>query len=437
MRQEEYEPMRPVVYLIGIGMGGPDQLTGQAEDCLKRAQAVMGAERMLDSVSGFIEGRPVLAAYRPSDMVKWLSSFSWEEAALVLSGDTGFYSGAEAAGRAFAREGWDVEYIPGISSLSYFCARLGKSWQNVRALSRHGRELDLTANVRRYKSCFVILGEPGEAASLCRELVAAGLGNVTVWAGENFSYSNERITWDMTPAELIMEDEARPFGGLCCMLIENPQAQEELLYPDVWLEDGDFTRGQVPMTKDLVRRSILGMLRIGGGAVCFDIGAGTGSVAVEMGREIRRQCGEGRVYAVEKDGEALNLIEANGRKFHGDWPGFCIVEGEAPEALEELEPPTHAFIGGSAGRFREIVDWLVRANPQVRIAATAITLETAGEILACMRDYGFKEARMVQVSVAEAQPVGGIHMLRGNNPVFLAVMQGADSGLEDIEWQDL
>ena len=215
MRQEEYEPMRPVVYLIGIGMGGPDQLTGQAEDCLKRAQAVMGAERMLDSVSGFIEGRQVLAAYRPSDMVKWLSSFSWEEAALVLSGDTGFYSGAEAAGRAFAREGWDVEYIPGISSLSYFCARLGKSWQNVRALSRHGRELDLTANVRRYKSCFVILGEPGEAASLCRELVAAGLGNVTVWAGENFSYSNERITWDMTPAELIMEDEARPFGGLC------------------------------------------------------------------------------------------------------------------------------------------------------------------------------------------------------------------------------
>ena len=157
----------------------------------------------------------------------------------------------------------------------------------------------------------------------------------------------------------------------------------------------------------------------------------------EMGREIRRQCGEGRVYAVEKDGEALNLIEANGRKFHGDWPGFCIVEGEAPEALEELEPPTHAFIGGSAGRFREIVDWLVRANPQVRIAATAITLETAGEILACMRDYGFKEARMVQVSVAEAQPVVGIHMLRGNNPVFLAVMQGADSGLEDIEWQDL
>ena len=203
MRQKKYDNgMAPVVYLIGIGMGGPDQLTGQALDCLKNVQAVMGADRMLESVEELTQGRPILSAYRPSEMVKWLSSFSWNEAALVLSGDTGFYSGAETAGRAFAREGWDVEYIPGISSLSYFCARLGKSWQNVHALSLHGRDADLTAHVRMHKSCFVILGEPGEAAKLCRELVAAGLGNVRVWAGENFSYENERITWEMTPAEL-------------------------------------------------------------------------------------------------------------------------------------------------------------------------------------------------------------------------------------------
>ena len=101
--------MRPVVYLVGIGMGGEDQLTGRALDCLESAQAVMGAERMLESVRGFTDGKPVLAAYKPSEMVGWLSSFEWEEAALVLSGDTGFYSGAETAGEAFLREGWDVE----------------------------------------------------------------------------------------------------------------------------------------------------------------------------------------------------------------------------------------------------------------------------------------------------------------------------------------
>ena len=154
MREDEtYRQERPVVYLIGIGMGGEDQLTGQAIDRLEGAEAVMGAGRMLGSVEPYIQGKPVLTAYKPSEMVQWLGSFSWTEAALVLSGDTGFYSGAEAASKAFIREGWDVEYIPGISSLSYFCARIGRSWQDVYPVSSHGRECDIPAWVRTHKTC--------------------------------------------------------------------------------------------------------------------------------------------------------------------------------------------------------------------------------------------------------------------------------------------
>ena len=131
-RKEAYmDDLRPIVYLVGIGMGGEDQLTGRAMDCLEAAQVVMGADRMLDSVSAYTDKKRIFSAYKPSEMVQWLGSFRWDEAALVLSGDTGFYSGAEAAAKAFVREGWDVEFVPGVSSLSYFCARLGKSWQNV------------------------------------------------------------------------------------------------------------------------------------------------------------------------------------------------------------------------------------------------------------------------------------------------------------------
>ena len=78
--------------------------------------------------------------------------------------------------------------------------------------------------------------------------------------------------------------------------------------------------------------------------------------------------------------EALQLIESNCQKFHGSWMGFHIVEGEAPEAMKGLEPPTHAFIGGSGGHMREIVAALLDANPHVRIVANAITLETVGEM---------------------------------------------------------
>lgn len=430
------EQMHPVVYLVGIGMGGEEQLTGRALDCLESAQAVMGAQRMLDSVQPIVEDKPLLAVYKPSEMVQWLSSFQWEEAALVLSGDTGFYSGAEAAGEAFLREGWDVEYVPGISSLSYFCARIGKSWQNVRALSRHGRDCDVAANVRRYKRCFILLGGDCGVGDLCRQLVSEGLGHVTVWAGENFSYREERILWEMTPAELIMEDEHHPFGSLCCMLVENPQAEEGQAYIQGPLSDEAFIRGNVPMTKERVRRTIIDKLCIGGSAVCYDIGAGTGSVAVEMAREIRSRCGLGQVYAIERKREALELIDSNFKKFHGSWSGLHMIEGEAPEALEGLEAPTHAFIGGSGGRFREIAASLLEANPQVRIVAAAITLESLGEILSCMKEYDFEDQELLQLWALPVEPVGSYHMPKAQNPVYIAVMQNpSESG--DIQWQDV
>ena len=261
------QELRPVVYLVGIGMGGEDQLTGRAMDCLEAAQVITGADRMLESVHPYTEGKRVFSAYKPSEMVQWLGSFKWEEAALVLSGDTGFYSGAEAAAKAFMREGWDVEYVPGVSSLSYFCARLGKSWQNVHPISSHGRECDVVAHIRNHRSCFILLGGPGSVSSLCRQLVSSDMSHVNIWAGENFSYEDERITWAMTPAELIMEDEHRPFGSLVCVLVENDEALEGQLYPVKGPEDSDFIRGQVPMTKAEVRRLSLEKLRIGDGAV--------------------------------------------------------------------------------------------------------------------------------------------------------------------------
>lgn len=435
--RDEMEGLRPIVYLIGIGMGGEDQLTGRAMDCLEAAQVITGADRMLESVASYTDGKRVFSAYKPSEMVQWLGSFKWDEAALVLSGDTGFYSGAEAAAKAFIRQGWDVEYIPGVSSLSYFCARLGRSWQDVHPISSHGRECDVVANVRNHRACFVLLGGQGSVPSLCRQLVGSGMSHVSIWAGENFSYEDERITWEMTPAELLMEDEHQPFGNLACVLVENPEALEGQLYPSEGPADSDFIRGQVPMTKSEVRRLSLEKLRIGDGCVCYDIGAGTGSVAVEMGMEIRRRGGNGQVYAIERNADALELIRSNCQKFHGGWQDFYIVEGEAPEALVDLPVPTHAFIGGSGGQMRKIMESLLDANPDVRIVANATTLETVGEVLECMREFGFREAELTQVWAAPVEMVGAYHMPRAQNPVYVAAMQYPADDRRGKQWQEL
>lgn len=430
------DELRPIVYLIGIGMGGEDQLTGRAMDCLEAAQVITGADRMLASVASYTEGKRVFSAYKPSEMVQWLGSFKWEEAALVLSGDTGFYSGAEAAAKAFVREGWEVECVPGVSSLSYFCARLGKSWQSVHSVSGHGRDCDAVSNIQSFRSCFILPGGPGSISSLCRQLVSSNMSHVSIWAGENFSYEDERITWEMTPAELLMEDERQPFGNLACVLVENPDALEGQLYPVRGPADSEFIRGQAPMTKAEVRRLSLEKLRIGDGAVCYDIGAGTGSVAVEMGMEIRRRGGLGSIYAIERSREALQLIRSNCQKFHGSWQDFHIVEGEAPGILAELPAPSHVFIGGSGGRMREIVTFLLDVNPQVRIVANAITLETVGELLECMREFGFRDAQLTQVWAAPVELVGAYHMPKAQNPVYIAVMQNPSDDSGERQWRE-
>ena len=102
-----------------------------------------------------------------------------------------------------------------------------------------------------------------------------------------------------------------------------------------------------------------------------------------------------------------------------------------------MEMPTHAFIGGSGGRMKEIVGWLLKANPRVRIVANAITLETVAEILECMRMYGFEEGELLQIQASPVEQVGSYHMPKAQNPVYIAVMQHPGEDVEELEWQDL
>ena len=161
--------------------------------------------------------------------------------------------------------------------------------------------------------------------------MSSGLGHVDLWAGENSHIERNGSSGNGNRQKSSWKEEVHPFGSLACAIVENPHAVEARIYPELHPRDSDFIRGKTPMTKESVRRLSLETLRIGADAVCFDIGAGTGSVSVEMGLAIRRQCGEGRVYAIEREPGALELIDANRRKFHGDWSGFHIVAGEAPE----------------------------------------------------------------------------------------------------------
>ena len=128
-----------------------------------------------------------------------------------------------------------------------------------------------------------------------------------------------------------------------------------------------------------------------------------------------------RVYAIEKNPEGAELIRKNMQKFRADQ--IQVIEGVAPEALEALEMPTHAFIGGSSGNLKEIVKLLLEKNSHVRIVINCITLETVSEALETAKEFGFEENEIVQLSAARSKAIGRYHMMMGENPIYIITLQ--------------
>ena len=171
--------------------------------------------------------------------------------------------------------------------------------------------------------------------------------------------------------------------------------------------------GKVPMTKAEIRAVSVAQMELTEDAVVYDIGAGTGSVSVEIalsGEKIK-------VYAIEKNPEGVELIRQNRKKFRVD--GIRIIEGNAPEVLEGLEMPTHVFIGGSSGNLRQIIEKVTAANPEVKIVLNAISLETLGEVMELSKDGLLKEIQVTQLSAARSRILGDYHMMTGQNPVYI------------------
>lgn len=164
------------------------------------------------------------------------------------------------------------------------------------------------------------------------------------------------------------------------------------------------------MTKQEVRSAALGKLAVGPEDVCWDIGAGTGSVSVELALQSRS------VWAVERDAEALALLRANRQRFCA-W-NLRIVEGCAPEALEGLPVPSAVFVGGSGGELPLILQAVHNANPRARICVSAIALETLNAALRGLTALGY-ETEVAQIAVSRCRPAGTLHLLTAQNPVFL------------------
>ena len=422
---------QPHITLLGIGMGRREMLTVQGKNSLDQADLLIGARRMVDSVRR--PDQDVFIEYRSQEIKDYIDSHpEYDNIVIVLSGDVGFYSGAkklldvlqqnklsqnsfgsETAGQSSSVQNTvkpEIQVQCGISSVVYFMSKIGLSWDDAKIVSAHGRRCNLISYIHNEKKVFAILGTSDGVAVLASKLVDYGMSDVLLYVGENLSYDNEKI-FVKTAGELT-EYTGNPLSVICAV---NESAGKRLETHGI--KDEEFIRGKAPMTKEEVRTVSLSKLRLTEDSVCYDVGAGTGSLSIEMALRAH----QGKVWAIEKKEDAVELIRQNKVKFAAD--NLEIIEGLAPEALKDLPVPTHAFIGGSSGNLKEIVQILIEKNPQVRIVINCITLETVSEALETAKEFGFEENEIVQLSAARSKAIGRYHMMMGENPIYIITLQ--------------
>ena len=405
--------LKPHITLLGIGMGSEETLTIQGKKAAENADLIIGAKRLADAVCQ--AGKPVLYEYRSNVIAEYIKAHpEYENIVIALSGDVGFYSGAkkllEAIRSSHQPEESNIEVICGISSVVYFMSKIGLSWDDAKITSAHGKNCNLISMIRENPKVFSILGTGDAVAKLAQKLVEYGMGEVSLYVGENLSYEEERIfvknAWELT------DYDGRALSVVCAV---NKQAKQA--FTTHGLPDESFIRGKAPMTKEEVRCVSLFKLQLKKDSVCYDVGAGTGSVSVEMAL----RADQGQVFAIEKKEEAAVLLAENKRKFAVD--NLEIIKGEAPSAMEELPAPTHAFIGGSSGNLKEIVALLLKKNEKVRMVVNCITLETISEAIELLKEYQFEVQEVVQLAAARGKKLGSYHLMMGENPIYIITCQ--------------
>ena len=391
------------INIIGMGMS-EKTLTSEALELIKKADILIGAKRLINEFSHL--NKPSFNAYLSDDILEIIEKEDRERIAILVSGDVGFYSAAEKLTDTL--KNYDPNLIAGISSVSYFFAKCRLPWKDANLISCHGIDTNIVSSVGRNRFTFALTGK--NVPELQKELDKFGFGDLKVWVGENLGSEEESIQ------ETIISDlSGKEFSSLTVLIIENPDFDSRIR---TGIPDEEFIRGKVPMTKSEVRAVCLSKLSLSPTDIAYDIGCGTGSVTIEMAFSAY----DGKVYAFDKNEEAIALLEQNCQKFHLD--NVEAICGLAPECLKDLPVPDVAFIGGSSGNMDEIVSYLYGINNKMRFVITAVTLENAMAGLDSLKNVGIS-GDIVQVAVSKGRQIGDLHMLMAQNPIFIISGSGA------------
>ncbi|TVZ99064.1 precorrin-6y C5,15-methyltransferase (decarboxylating) subunit CbiE [Streptomyces sp. BK340] len=395
-----------MITVVGTGTGAPvpaDVLTGAA--------LVVGGRRHLDTVRlpGGAE-RIVLGPLAPA--LETIAEYVGKELPVVVlaSGDPGFFGIVRVLAERFGTGLLDVR--PGVSSVATAFARIGLPWDDAVVVSAHGRDLRTAVNVCRAHPKVAVLTGPGAGPA---EIGAAlGDGRVLVVASALGDPEHERVE-RVTPAEAAARDWGTAVSVVLCLdETRTPGGLRTVagmpVQPDRWaLDESDFAHRDSMITKFEVRALALARLGPRLGDLVWDVGAGSGSVAVECARL------GAAVVAVEKSPDGVERIRANARAHGVD---VRVVHGSAPDALAELDDPDAVFVGGGGRELPAVVGACARRARRTVVVALA-ALDRVPAARQALTGAGFTCDGVLLQSSRLAPLPGDVTRLAAANPVFL------------------
>ena len=362
----------PKIHIVGVGGDGLAGLTSRARDLVAGADLLVGSDGALRLLPEVNAERVRIGSDLGDVTEKLRASFGKKKIVVVATGDPLFYGVARYLCDRLGKERFEV--LPHVSSMQLAFARVKETWEEAYLTDLSVRSLDdVLDRIRVAETVGLFTSETYHPARIARELLVRGLDYFRAYVCENLGGKDERIT----QGEL-NEIQGMTFDGLNVMILKRkpgrpdvPRAARRLARfgnPDDVFAQSRPKTGLI--TQAEVRAIALAQLDLQPGCVMWDVGAGSGSVALEAAQLVD----PGRVYAIEQDSADYHLIVANAETY--GVRNVQAVFGTAPAVFQDLPDPDAIFIGGNGGEVSRLLEAAYAAlRPGGRLVANVGTLE--------------------------------------------------------------
>ncbi|GHD08614.1 precorrin-6y C5,15-methyltransferase (decarboxylating) subunit CbiE [Tianweitania populi] len=387
--------------VVGIGEDGIDGLSPRARQLVQGAAIVMGGRRHLALAAELIQGQ-ARAWPEPFDpSMQDLVALQGSKVCVLASGDPFQFGVGATIARVIDAE--EIEVMPAPSAFSLAASRLGWALQDIETLSLHGRPVNLVRPLLHPGRRILALTSDGSGpATIAALLKDSGFGTSRLHVLEALGGPQERVT-SWTAGESLPA-----FNPLNVLAIEVVAKNDARILPLGFGLADDLFEHDGQITKRAIRAATLSALAPRRGELLWDVGAGSGSIAIEWMLAHPSL----RAIAVEHEPERAARIRRNAAHF--GVPGLTLVEGRAPDALADLPQPDAIFVGGGGSDAGTMDAVIAALKPGGRLVANSVTLEMEAVLLALHAQHG---GELTQFAVTRASAIGSMSGWRPAMPV--------------------